>query len=47
MYSRIKIDRYVDGRERYTRAYQGPMLKVLRANGAPYRKSVEYHGAVA
>ena len=30
-----------------TRVYQGSVLKVLRANGAPYANSVEYHGAVS
>ena len=30
----------------HTRAHEGPLVKVLRANGATYGKSVEYHGAI-
>ena len=47
MYSRTKNLSYVDNRALVTRAHQGPLLKILRANGAPYRCSVEYHGAVS
>ena len=46
MYSRAQNESYLDKRLLPTRVYQGPVLKVLRANGAPYAKSVEYHGAV-
>ena len=46
MYSQAHNDLYLDKRVLPTRVYQAPVLKVLRANGAPYAKSVEYHEAV-
>ena len=47
MYTRAQSNVYLDKRSLPTRVYQGPVLKVLRANGAPYARSVEYHGAVS
>ena len=36
----------IDERQRQTRMSQGPMCKVINANGLAYGRSVEYSGAV-
>ena len=40
-YSRSRIHKYVDNRNLLTRAWDGPVLTVLTANGAPYTRSLE------
>ena len=46
MYLRSRDPSYMDARDILTRAHTGPLIKVTRSNGAPYERSVEYHGAV-
>ena len=46
MYKRSRDDTYVDDRNIRTRAFDGPMVKVLHSNSATYDRSVEFRGAV-
>ena len=46
MYHRSRDVDYMDARNLRTRAFDGPMVKVLHSNSATYSRSVEFYGAV-
>ena len=47
MYQRSRDDAYVDNSNIRTRAFDGPLIKVLHSNSATYSRSAEFHGAVS